>query len=44
MQPSDSRVLDGAARYIGETFWKNAGGNWTIDLEDQKTPNSDCRC
>lgn len=36
MQPSESHVLDGAARYIGETFRKNAGGHWTIDLDDQK--------
>lgn len=36
MQPSESRVLDGAARYIGETCRKKAGGHWTIDLQDQK--------
>src|SRR5579859_1993494 len=36
MAPSESQVLDGAARYIGETFRKTAGGHWTIDLENRK--------
>jgi hypothetical protein len=36
MVPTESTMLDGVARYIGETFRRTAGGHWTIDLEDQK--------
>ena len=31
---SEKYLLDGTARYIGETFRKNAGGHWTIDLDN----------
>lgn len=31
-----SRTVDGVARYIGETFRKNAGGHWDIELKDPK--------
>ena len=34
--PAESRTLDGAARYIGETFRKKVGGHWTIDLDNPK--------
>jgi hypothetical protein len=34
--PAESRNLDGVARYIGETFRKNIGGHWTIDLDNPK--------
>ncbi len=34
--PSESKTLDGAARYIGETFRKTIGGYWTIDLDNPK--------
>lgn len=33
---SEAGVLDGAARYVGETFRKNLGGKWLIDSEDSK--------
>jgi hypothetical protein len=31
-----SRLVDGIARYIGETFRKHIGGRWDIQLEDPK--------
>src|SRR6266850_443744 len=31
-----SRMVDGMARYVGETFRKNAGGQWDIDLDNPK--------
>jgi hypothetical protein len=31
-----SRLVDGAARYIGETFRKALGGRWDIELDDPK--------
>ncbi|UYY57229.1 hypothetical protein [Sphingomonas sp. S2-65] len=34
--PSEAKVLDGAARYLGETFRKNAGGKWFIRFDDEK--------
>lgn len=33
---SESRVVDGLARYIGETFRKAIGGHWEIRLDDPK--------
>jgi hypothetical protein len=44
MARSESRVLDGGARYIGEAFRMTVGGRWTIDLENRKTRISVCRC
>ena len=35
-RPSESRALDGMARYVGETFRKNLGGHWEIRLDDPK--------
>lgn len=34
LEPSEKHVLDGAARYIGETFRKQLGGYWDISLDD----------
>src|SRR5689334_3350326 len=34
--PSESRVVDGLARYIGETYRKQIGGRWNIRLDDPK--------
>ncbi len=31
--PGQAATLDGAARYIGETFRKALGGHWTVDLK-----------
>lgn len=36
LEPSESRVVDGLARYIGETFRKAIGGRWEIRLDDPK--------
>ena len=36
LEPSESRILDGLARYIGETFRKHIGGRWDIRLDDPK--------
>jgi hypothetical protein len=44
MARSESKVLDGAARYIGEAFRMTVGGRWTIDLENRKRRISVCRC
>ncbi len=33
-QETDPLILDGAARYIGETFRKWIGGQWMVDLKD----------
>jgi hypothetical protein len=33
---SEAQIVDGAARYIGETFRKNLGGKWTFDVSDEK--------
>lgn len=33
---SESKLVDGAARYIGEVFRKNLGGKWIIDFKDKK--------
>jgi hypothetical protein len=33
---SEAGIVDGAARYIGETFRKILGGKWTLDLSDGK--------
>ena len=34
LSPQESLWLDGAARYIGETFRKAIGGRWEIRLDD----------
>jgi hypothetical protein len=34
--PSEAEVLDGAARYLGETFRKNAGSKCFIRFDDEK--------
>jgi hypothetical protein len=34
LQPSESWYLDRAAKYVGETIRRNAGGEWAIELED----------
>jgi hypothetical protein len=36
MKPEAKQVLDGLARYIGETFRKQIGGHWRIRLDDEK--------
>jgi hypothetical protein len=36
LAPDEKDILDGAARYIGETFRKNVGGYWEIDLDNPK--------
>ncbi|MBD1823644.1 hypothetical protein H6F51_14240 [Cyanobacteria bacterium FACHB-DQ100] len=35
--PGEATVLDGLARYVGETFRKNLGGYWDIDLKNEKS-------
>lgn len=35
-KPEESHILDGLARYIGETYRKNLDGYWDIDLENDK--------
>jgi len=32
----EAQVLDWLARYVGETFRKQIGGHWDIDLENKK--------
>ena len=36
MKPEVKQVLDGVARYIGETYRKQLGGRWQIRLDDPK--------
>lgn len=33
---SEAVVVDGAARYVGETYRKTLGGKWNIKLDDPK--------
>lgn len=33
---SESKLVDGAARYIGEVFRKTLGGKWFVDFKDEK--------
>jgi hypothetical protein len=33
---SEAKVVDGAARYVGEIFRKSFGGRWVIELIDKK--------
>lgn len=35
-KPSESKMVDGMARYVGEVFRKNLGGKWFIDYSDEK--------
>jgi hypothetical protein len=44
LSTADKHLLDGAARSVGETSRKTAGGHGTIDLDNPKTPSSACRC
>jgi len=34
LRKTESRIVDGLARYIGETFRKALGGRWEIRLDD----------
>jgi hypothetical protein len=34
--PSEEPILDGAARYLGETMRKRVGGTWDVVLDDPK--------
>jgi hypothetical protein len=36
MKAETKQVLDGVARYIGETYQKQIGGRWQIRLDDPK--------
>ncbi|MBE9210091.1 hypothetical protein IQ244_27065 [Nostoc sp. LEGE 06077] len=36
LESDQSRLVDGVARYIGETFRKSLGGRWDIQLDDPK--------
>jgi hypothetical protein len=36
LAPSEAQVVDGLARYVGETIRKNIGGKWDIRLDDPK--------
>ena len=36
MKPEAKQVLDGVARYVGETYRKQLGGRWQIRLDDPK--------
>lgn len=36
LERDQSRLVDGVARYIGETFRKTLGGYWDIRLDDPK--------
>ena len=36
LEPSSKELLDGLARYVGETFRKQIGGHWEIRLDDPK--------
>src|SRR5262245_51374817 len=36
LAPEAASVLDGAARYLGETIRKEMGGTWEIKLDDPK--------
>jgi hypothetical protein len=33
---ADIKVVDGLARYIGETFRRNLGGRWDINLKHKR--------
>ncbi len=36
LQRDQAQIVDGVARYIGETFRRTIGGYWTIRLDDPK--------
>jgi hypothetical protein len=36
LKPDQSRIVDGAARYIGETYRRVIGGRWDIQFHDPK--------
>lgn len=36
LKESEKQTLDMVARYVGETFRKNLGGIWNIDLKNKK--------
>ena len=35
-KPSEAKVVDGMARYVGQVFRKKLGGKWAIDYSDKK--------
>ncbi len=35
-EPSEEAILDGAARYLGETMRRRVGGRWDVVLDDPK--------
>lgn len=35
-KPSEAKLVDGMARYVGEVFRKHLGGQWFIDFADKK--------
>lgn len=39
MTADESKNLNGLSIYIGETFRKNLGGKWQIQLDDEKAAN-----
>src|SRR4051812_50181488 len=39
MEPGEAEILDGAARYVGETFLGQLGGRWSISADDPKDAN-----
>lgn len=36
LQPENNWLLDRLARYVGETFRRNAGGEWDIELTNER--------
>lgn len=36
VERDQAQIVDGAARYIGETFRRAVGGRWDIDLKNRK--------
>ena len=39
IEGSEAEILDGAARYVGETFLGQLGGRWSISAEDPQDVN-----
>jgi hypothetical protein len=39
LEESEKEILDGAARYVGETFLGQLGGKWSISADDPKDVN-----
>lgn len=38
LDPGHANIMDGIARYIGETFRQNLGGQWDIELGNPNQP------